>query len=152
MKLIRYAAVFYFLLFLYVVCGIRVFPIFKWSDFEIVHGYNLDIWKRYSDLKSLHKSALLLKNVDFWGNILLFIPLPFCIQVFFTKKIGGWKLLIVGISISVAIEICQYIFDFGFADINDVITNSLGAAIGLWLSKIIMKQLKDKSRTTIQAE
>jgi glycopeptide antibiotics resistance protein len=64
------------------------------------------------------------------GNILLFIPLPF-IFAFFTRQ-SNRKIFLLCVVVSIAIETLQYILGVGITDIDDVILNSLGAALGLW--------------------
>ncbi len=69
-------------------------------------------------------------------NILLFVPfgflLPWINKQVFRKAIFA---LILGFAASTIIETIQLVFHLGHCDINDIITNSLGAAIGYWISK-----------------
>jgi glycopeptide antibiotics resistance protein len=116
--------------------GIRVFPILHFPHFAqgaLHHNLVLDLKCRYGKITSLHdwqdlKAVFL--DVDFGGNILLFMPFPFCIyQIFGVNKF--WKLLLIGVLSSVAVEFIQYTFSIGVADINDVLTNSIGVLIGI---------------------
>ncbi|MGF7231324.1 VanZ family protein [Arachidicoccus sp.] len=138
MRLLKYFSVIYLLLLAYTVIGIRIFPV---DHYKISLGYNLIPLKKYSDIKSLHQSARVLVNIDFWGNVLLFIPFPFCIKMLF-KINNKWHLLLFGCIMSIAIEISQYIFRIGFADINDVITNSIGTLLGLLF--IVQKKVSNE--------
>lgn len=61
-------------------------------------------------------------------NILFFIPFGTLIP---SKK---WKnVLIAAFSLSLSIEVLQYICCLGWAEIDDVLCNTLGAMIGFWV-------------------
>lgn len=64
------------------------------------------------------------------GNFVLFIPLPFILIWLFRMK-NYCSILVTGLLISIGIECIQYIFEMGVADIDDVILNTLGTAVGL---------------------
>lgn len=66
------------------------------------------------------------------NNILVFIPFG----VLFPGKRWNWPLLTAGL-LSAGIEAVQYAFNFGWCEIDDVICNVLGAAIGFGLWKMI---------------
>ncbi len=71
-------------------------------------------------------------------NILLFVPFGFLLpqinKQVFRKAIF---VLILGFAASTIIETIQLMFHLGYCDINDIITNSLGAVIGYWISKAV---------------
>ncbi|ANI88460.1 hypothetical protein A9P82_03565 [Arachidicoccus ginsenosidimutans] len=114
--------------------------------FKNIHiGYNLNILKRYSDINSLYKGKKIFENIDFWGNILLFVPVPFCLSALF--GISKWStLLLYGFLCSVAIEVVQFIFKIGFADINDVLTNTIGTLLGV-LPGILWGKTKQQNKS-----
>ena len=65
-------------------------------------------------------------------NIIMFTPLGFLLPLIWNnyRKVG--KVLIVGLSMSLLIEICQ-LFNTRATDIDDLITNTAGTFIGyLW--------------------
>lgn len=62
-------------------------------------------------------------------NIVVFIPIGFAIGLVF-RKISGWQTILAGMGISVGVELFQWFFRKGFADIDDVIHNILGCLIG----------------------
>src|SRR5450432_2845838 len=64
------------------------------------------------------------------GNIFLFMPMPFILIIFFRIKKNS-SLLLTGFLISLGIELIQYIFEVGVADIDDIILNTLGIFIGI---------------------
>jgi len=64
------------------------------------------------------------------GNVLLFVPLPFFLYTIFRCR-GAGKLLLIAVGCSLLIEISQYVFAIGVSDIDDLILNIIGAALGL---------------------
>ena len=66
------------------------------------------------------------------NNILVFIPFG----VLFPGKRWKW-LLLIAVLLSAGIEAVQYVFNLGWCEIDDVICNVLGAAIGFGLWKMI---------------
>ena len=65
-------------------------------------------------------------EMGYWNNIiqniLLFIPLGFLI--------GGKRGIIAGVLLSIGIELTQYIFRLGYCELDDVLNNTIGTAIG----------------------
>lgn len=61
-------------------------------------------------------------------NILFFIPFGFLLP---TKR--WWKVLLIAMFFSMAIEVAQYYFALGLCELDDVISNSFGALIGFWI-------------------
>ncbi|QIL75331.1 VanZ family protein [Hymenobacter sp. HDW8] len=68
------------------------------------------------------------------GNVILFLPLPAIISLVITHKIK-YNILLVSLCLSVFIEITQYIFKVGVADIDDVLLNMVGAVLGLLFNR-----------------
>ena len=76
------------------------------------------------------------------NNILAFIPYG----LLFPKK-NRKILLLSAIAFSSSIETIQYLFNLGWCELDDVICNTLGAAIGFWLwLRIIKLDLKWRSK------
>lgn len=66
---------------------------------------------------------------NFFGNILLFVPIGFLgTYVFKIKKVR--YICGVGFFFSLLIEICQAIFSKGYFEIDDLLTNTVGTLIG----------------------
>ena len=68
-------------------------------------------------------------------NVLLFVPLGFALPAVWEKYRAGWSVCI-GFWMSLSIELLQ-ILTYRATDVNDLITNTLGAALGCLLSKWI---------------
>jgi len=100
--------------------------IYKLNTFSIYHTLNhQDKWVFYTDL---------------FGNIILFMPLPFfLVFIFHVKKTG--KTILIAFIISFCVELTQFIFSIGVADIDDIILNTLGAITGVAVLKLLKKAL-----------
>lgn len=85
-----------------------------------------------NDFVNIH---LALYNV--LGNILLFIPLGFCIPLFFYKKNKLTKVILYGFTTSLTIELLQLFTPYNFTDIDDIIFNTFGAVLGFIIFNII---------------
>lgn len=73
--------------------------------------------------------------LDIRLNILLFVPLGFLI--------GGWKGVLCGFVLSCGIELTQFVYQLGFCELDDVLNNTIGSAIGVGLNVVIRKSIGD---------
>ena len=77
-------------------------------------------------------------EMGYWNNIiqniLLFIPLGFLI--------GGKRGIIAGVLLSIGIELIQYIAVLGYCELDDVLNNTMGTAIGSLLFKKFGKRIE----------
>ena len=77
-------------------------------------------------------------EMGYWNNIiqniLLFIPLGFLI--------GGKRGIVAGALLSIGIELTQYIAVLGYCELDDVLNNTIGAAIGALLYKKFGKRIE----------
>lgn len=80
-------------------------------------------------------------------NVVLFIPFGFFLSLMYRRYNCISKIALTGFLFSAAIEIIQ-MFGRGATDINDLITNTVGACLGYYiyklLSKLIQKELCEK--------
>lgn len=76
-------------------------------------------------------------------NILLFIPFGFFIPIVFSSKRYFYKTLEISFCLTFSIEFVQF-FIGRSSDIDDVITNLLGAVIGYLFFKILDKLLANR--------
>lgn len=78
-------------------------------------------------------------SINIIGNIVVFIPFGFLGIVF--EKLKKAKFLfpifILGIS---TLEFLQFITKRGYAEIDDVILNTMGVAIGFWVYRFFLKK------------
>ena len=65
------------------------------------------------------------------ANLILFIPVGCLVTKAFRKSVDSvWKLALISLAISLAIEIIQYIFACGTSEVEDVIMNVIGGIVG----------------------
>lgn len=70
------------------------------------------------------------------GNVLLFLPLGFLLPRVFPRLQGIGKTLLCVLAIMTCVEILQLFTLLGYCDIDDLILNTLGAAMGYGLHKL----------------
>ena len=80
-------------------------------------------------------------SINIIGNIVVFIPFGFLGIVFEKLKKARFlfPIFILGIS---TLEFLQFITKRGYAEIDDVILNTMGVAIGFWVYRFLLKFLK----------
>ena len=78
------------------------------------------------------------------GNLILFFPLGYISALLFPKMRKLTRILILAFVFSLFIEVFQYIFARGSTDIDDVILNILGGAVGYWVYVLISRFLEPK--------
>ena len=65
-------------------------------------------------------------------NILLYYPLGYLLPILF-PKLKPKHVILIGCLCSIATEATQYILKMGWCETDDVIHNTLGTAIGVWV-------------------
>lgn len=117
------------------------------SSNGISRSYNLipfkTIWDYASGNIYVSKSMV---RYNILGNIAVIIPYGLYLQVLLKNKVFGKSLWII-IGTSVSIEIIQYIFGLGAADVDDVILNVCGGVIGIIGYKVLRKLFREESKT-----
>ncbi len=88
------------------------YPLFLGLFWELRHGF----WK------------------DIILNILLFIPFGFLV--------GSRKGIILGLLLSVSIEVVQYVFLLGYCELDDILHNFIGTLLGVEINKIVKRLMK----------
>jgi glycopeptide antibiotics resistance protein len=74
-------------------------------------------------------------------NIIMCIPLGILLPVLWNTFLNGKKIIAYGFFLSLYIELTQ-LLNIRVTDVNDLIFNSLGAAIGYLIYKLLKKTLK----------
>lgn len=82
--------------------------------------------------------------IDYILNIPVYIPFGIYISLLFKNKSLLLKIMLIIVS-SVFYEALQYIIYFGSSDISDIISNTLGGIIGIYLFFKFNSKIKDKS-------
>ena len=81
---------------------------------------------------------------DIYGNIFLFIPLGFYLSLYRGRK--PLSNLILACFLSISFECLQYIFGIGASDITDIILNTFGTLVGMFLYIIFKLIFKDREK------
>jgi glycopeptide antibiotics resistance protein len=71
------------------------------------------------------------------GNVLLFVPLGFLVPLLLPRLGRRWQVLTVGAGVSLLVELAQLPMPgVRRADVNDLLLNVAGTALGLFLSAL----------------
>ena len=70
--------------------------------------------------------------IGYWGNIILFLPFGFFIKYLYPYQCI-YSIIFYGLITSVCVEALQLILQIGVCDIDDLILNVTGTALGLFL-------------------
>lgn len=96
----------------------------------------------FADLLNVYRNVGVVPFLRlFLGNIGWFVPFGFLLPLL-QKKSGLVKTMAAGFTFSLFIEIMQFIFHKGVAELDDLILNTLGAAIGYLLCRLFIKNKK----------
>lgn len=68
-------------------------------------------------------------------NILLFVPFGVLMPMTWKRRWTWWKIMLLGLAMSFCIEVIQLITRLGYADVDDLINNTVGAGLGYLLYK-----------------
>ena len=104
----------------------------------------MDYWKQIKsnlNLEPFHTIRLFLKVLDqqaysaaavinLGGNVIMFIPLGFLLPQVFPALQKFWRTALVTILIIITVELTQLFTLLGSCDIDDLILNVIGSAIG----------------------
>lgn len=91
-------------------------------------------------------------KIKSWGslegmllNILLFVPFGLLIPIIWKTRWVWWRIVLLSLAASFCIEATQFITRLGYADIDDLMNNAIGAAIGYMLyRKCLTNVVNDK--------
>ncbi|AKP66170.1 VanZ family protein [Companilactobacillus ginsenosidimutans] len=83
---------------------------------------------------------------NLFGNIVWFIPMGIFKPSLGKKNRGFGRVVLIGALVSVSIEALQFVLSTGVTDIDDVISNTIGTAIGFllyFICNIVKKRIKE---------
>lgn len=72
---------------------------------------------------------------DIINNILLFIPFGITLGLIW----GRWYVILVGFSFSLLVELSQLTFRIGWFELDDILNNTIGTALGFAIAVLIIK-------------
>lgn len=112
-------------------------------------GVNFSLFKEY--IPFIRSGSWYTFIYLFVGNIVWFVPLGIFFGIFDEDR--GRKLskgllpaVIKGLCLSLSIEVLQFIFGKGLAEIDDLILNTFGVALGYCLISLLLKIIKQRKQ------
>lgn len=84
-------------------------------------------------------------------NIFLYYPLGYLLPILF-PKLNIWHVIFIGCLCSIATEATQYFLKMGWCETDDVIHNTLGTAIGVWVWHLQSKRLNKQNSNELPKE
>ena len=102
-------------------------------------GYirNINLIPFYYDVeRTYHLSEVM-------NNVVIFVPFGVYLKML---KLKSTKAILLGAGFSMVLEILQFILGVGATDITDVITNTLGVAIGVGIYCILSRVFKKNEK------
>lgn len=109
----------------------------------ICRPYSKDVGHDFHPFWSYGKPELVVENIM---NVFVFIPVGILLGSLLRGKGSCLIALVVGMGISLSIEAMQYVFHRGFAEVDDVMHNTIGCIAGYMLvngSRFIVKGVKN---------
>ena len=88
-------------------------------------GYSFTPFWSYNAIKE-GRTELLTENIM---NVVAFVPVGILLGAGI-KGLKCWNALLIGVCLSVSIEVLQFVFKKGFSELDDVMHNTLGCLIG----------------------
>jgi len=95
-------------------------------------GHNFTPFWSYEEIGN-GRNDLLAENIM---NVVVFVPIGLLLSCV-SQRLKWWMVLLIGFGVSLSIEVLQYYFHKGFSEVDDVIHNTLGCAIGILIIAII---------------
>lgn len=82
--------------------------------------------------------------LNIFGNILCFMPFGFLLKAATGHRIPLWGCILAAAGASAVFEFLQYIFAVGAGDIDDVMLNTAGAALGFLVYYVLLHFIRRK--------
>ena len=86
--------------------------------------------------------------VDTTLNVLLFLPLGVFLPILHAEYESAQRVAGTACLLSLAIELTQ-MFGLGITDVNDLMTNTAGACLGLFLYRAVWKRKNAEQKTKL---
>lgn len=127
-----------------------IHSVFSFSSDAILTWQGLHIPASEVNLTLFHSLAI--NSRQYLENILLFIPFGFFLPLLWEQYRPLWKTVSCGFLLSLAIEFSQ-LYNHRISDIDDLLTNTLGAFAGWLLWLLLQKSLSAiRGEATISKE
>lgn len=93
------------------------------------YHYNITPFQEIERFWKYREQLGLMSYINLFGNVLIFVPLGF-MEPLASKKRSFWATLIDGCLVSLSVEIFQFITKVGRFDVDDLMLNTTGVALG----------------------
>ena len=101
------------------------------TQFGEEYRYNLTLFKEITRfIRYRHLLGFKAVFINIAGNVIAFMPLGFFLPTLHPKKRNGIVVMIHCFFLSLLVEVTQLAFRLGCFDVDDMILNTLGAALG----------------------
>lgn len=147
------SAISYTLFGLYIIIAVILLFLspYRQAAYEInsagANPYNIIPFKTITDY--IKASSHINQNIwmsNLFGNVLAFFPLGIFLPWLFKRLIGFWRTINSVFLATLTVEILQFVTRVGSFDIDDIILNTIGGAIGYLLIKTTYQfLLKEKT-------
>lgn len=141
-----------FILYLIIAAALLFFSPYRQAAYELnssgTNPYNIIPFKTISDYikASSHiNQSIWMSNL--FGNVLAFLPLGFFLPLLFRRFIGFRRTIWIVFLATSIVEGVQFVTRVGSFDVDDIILNTVGGALGyllFWIIyRIVMKKVSD---------
>ena len=129
-------------LFILYLCLLAYFMFFSESfgrtDTDREYAYNLvplkEITRYFRYYRTLGTTLFLINIV---GNIAAFMPFGFFLPIISRRSRKWYNTVSFGLVFSLTLETLQLVLRVGSFDVDDMLLNTIGAALGFWVYKLI---------------
>ena len=121
-----------------IIFGLYIFFLLYFLIFSEIYGrsgvmddyhYNLTPFQEIERFWKYREQLGFMSYINLFGNVLIFAPFGF-IEPLASKKRSFWATLVDGCLLSLSVEIFQFIAKVGRFDVDDLLLNTSGVAIG----------------------
>ncbi|MHB8072809.1 VanZ family protein [Desulfosporosinus fructosivorans] len=88
-------------------------------------------------IKNYESFGVSILLINLVGNIVAFMPMGFLLPLVFKRTKRLTLIIPIALLTSITAEVCQYIFNVGGLDIDDVLLNTIGGVLGYLIYKFV---------------
>ncbi len=101
--------------------------------------------RRYWKYRSLIGFPYVFLNLA--GNILVFMPFGFLLPIMSRRLRGFFRIVLSGLALSLVVEFIQLVTHTGCFDVDDLLLNTIGAALGFMIFALVWSRRKKRLRS-----
>jgi glycopeptide antibiotics resistance protein len=139
-----------FVLYIFIAAALLFFSPYRQAAYEInsagTNPYNIIPFKtisNYIQASSHINQEIWISNL--FGNVLAFLPLGFFLPLLFKRYKGILRTTGAVLLATLAVEVLQYMTRVGSFDVDDIILNTVGGAIGYMLFAIVFRLVQRRA-------